>query len=200
MLTFDSLDKKVRKDCKKYCCILEVKKILSTDENDNIKMEMIEECVLRKKEKEKIRSQKNKEQHKVDMDECKLYLNQLCSIFGLNAPDEDVDFHHIDQNIKKFPIASKANWIRINNLVMTNELDKCVLLHPTIHEMIHSELDEIKDLMEIYPNKFLPSEIYYKHWELFINRYRNKTEEEINQLCDYLIEDKYPFIKDLLIE
>lgn len=156
----------------------------------------------KRKETRKSNPEKYKKLRKIRYDseikECREYLGVYCYILGVEfLYDQYSDIHHIDQTTKSFNIGMRSHLIKSNPYLMKLELNKCVLLHPIIHDLIHGELNEIKMLMGIKCHKFLPSWIYHTHWQEFCRRYKGKTEEEINRLCDYPIEDKYDFVKSL---
>lgn len=137
-------------------------------------------------------SEFRKQQYEKDILECRNYLGNECFILRNKAPTDQVDFHHISQIDKDFKITDNTYFIRTNNSRMIEELKKCGLMHPLIHQLIHEELNEIKRRFGLNSRNHLPSELYHKHWELFTKRYRNHNLDEIEELCDTTLEQKYP--------
>lgn len=72
------------------------------------------------------------------------YLGGKCICCGFDTYISSLEFHHIDDSIKKFNIADKIKSVKLTEEIY-KELDKCVILCSNCHRAFHAkELEPAK--------------------------------------------------------
>lgn len=69
---------------------------------------------------------------------CVEYKGGKCSICGYSKYYGALEFHHLDKSAKDFDIAHRG--IMKFNKVLTDELDKCILVCSNCHRELHAPL------------------------------------------------------------
>ena len=88
-----------------------------------------------------------------------------------------IQFHHIIPYEKEFVITNNLFHSKVKE-----EVDKCAILHPLAHDLLHKELREIRRNRKMRRGEEFTRQEYIEHYNDFIKRHKGKTLDEIDDL------------------